>query len=277
MNGIGEKTAAKLLAAMGSVNAALADPHAAVAAIGKAAAGKLTTAEARAALDRNRDLMAIRRDVPVDPAACQPAVTADTVAAVLRDRHLRSLVDRVAAALCRPALPSSPPRRREQSTVVPEPLTEDAGPLPMAQRDQPAAPALERADPSPVCPSCGREAAAALPFAQLDDSQRPVLTGGEILVHAEHPVGDLLAVLVDGVWAVRRIQVGEYYLPPGNRRRAHYCQTYPFECAVPGCGEPARMYACGPRCDRHPPAPGGWPSVGARNRVSPLPSDPKAP
>lgn len=106
----------------------------------------------------------------------------------------------------------------------------------------------------------GREAIAALQLAQLDDSQTPVLIGEEVLVDADHVAGDLMAVLVDGIWAVRRIHFGEHNLPPGNRRRSHYCQTYPYECAVPDCGRPARLYPCGPRCDRHPPL-GGWPSV----------------
>lgn len=101
--GIGPKTAARLLAAMGSVDAALEDPTAAGSAVGKAAAAKLRTEQARAALDRNRQIMAIRRDVPVDPQACRPQVDPRAVAAVLRERHLPKLTDRVTAALCRPA------------------------------------------------------------------------------------------------------------------------------------------------------------------------------
>lgn len=240
VHGIGEKTAARLLAALGTVDKALEDPAATTAAIGKAYAGKLATDDARAALDRNRTIMAIRRDVPVDPEACRPTTDPATVATVLRGRHLPTLVDRVTAALC-PA-PSSPTGRH--LTVVPDPAP--AGP-------PPPAPPLVAADPRPTCPDCGQQAAAALPLAEQPTGRPPALTGREVLVDAEHPGGDLVAVLVGGVWAVRRIPAGEYHLPPGNRRRAHHCIAYPYECCVPGCGGPARLYPAGPHCNQHPP------------------------
>lgn len=249
VTGIGPKTAAKLLAALGSVDAALADPAATAAAIGNTAAAKLAGDEARAALDRNHDIMAIARDVPVDPDACRPQVTPATVAAVLHDRHLPSLIDRVTAALCRPAPPSSPPapRQRRHLSVVPDPIPSAAA------EPIPPAPPLVPADPAPVCSECGRECAAALPLAQLGADRTLTLTGAEILVDREHPSGELLAVLVGDVWAVRRIPAGEHYLPSGNRRQAHHCPVYPHKCDVPECGEPARLYPCGPRCDGHAP------------------------
>ncbi|MFI7608843.1 5'-3' exonuclease H3TH domain-containing protein [Micromonospora sp. NPDC049366] len=252
VHGIGEKTAAKLLAALGSVDAALADPEKTTAAIGKAYAAKLATDDARAALDRNRRLMAIRRDVPVDVEACRPSVDAATAAAVLRGLHLPSLVDRVTAALCPPPPSPSPPApapRRRHLTVGPPP----ADPGPPAGGTHPPAPPLERATPAPTCPDCGRPAAALLPLAQLD-AGGPTLTGREVLVDRDDPSGDLLAVQVGGVWAVRPIPAGEYYLPPANRRRAHYCVVYPYKCDVPGCGAPARLYPGGRFCDDHPPS-----------------------
>lgn len=251
VHGIGPKTAAKLLSALGSIDAALADPATTTTAIGKAAAAKLATPEARAAIDRNRQLMTIRRDVPVTPDTCRPTVDPATVAAVLRGRHLPGLIDRVTAALCPPPPgPSTPApaRRRDHLSAVPD------QPAQQAAAAAAAAPPLVHADPPPVCPGCGRECAAALPLAQLDTDRRPTLTGEEILVDGEAPLGDLVAVLVGDVWAVRHVPAGEHYLRPGDRRRAHYCQVYPHTCAVPDCGEPARMYAAGPRCDRHVPS-----------------------
>lgn len=105
---IGPKTAAKLLAGCGTLDAALADPGAALAAVGKSYAGKLTADGAREAIDRNRDLMAPVRTIGVDVAGCRPTVTGGTVAKVLRGRGLPSLIDRVSAALTRPG-PAEPP------------------------------------------------------------------------------------------------------------------------------------------------------------------------
>ncbi|MBM0205788.1 hypothetical protein JNW90_24295 [Micromonospora sp. STR1s_5] len=99
--GIGVKTAAKLLAALGSVDAALADPEATAKAVGKAGAAKLRTEQATAALDRNRKIMAIRRDLPVDLERCRLRTTPDMVATVLEALHLPKLVARVTGALCR--------------------------------------------------------------------------------------------------------------------------------------------------------------------------------
>lgn len=159
--GIGEKTAVKLLAAVGNADAAVdkANREAVAAAVGKAAAAKLHTDEARAVIDRNRSLMAIRRDVPVDLAGCRLAVTSGRVTDVLRERHLPMLIRRTAAALCRPELPAGLPQ---------QPSTAPA-----------AAPPSGRPDPA---------------------------------------------------------------------------VEYPYECPIPGCGRPARLYPAGPRCDVHVPS-----------------------
>ncbi len=125
--GIGPKTAVKLLAACGDVDTALADPDAAAAAVGVAAARRLATAEARAALERNRDIMAIARDVPVDLSVCGPAADPGVVSAQLRRRNLPSLVHRAVAALCwtpaevdQPAAPAYTPPE-----LPPEPVQGD--------------------------------------------------------------------------------------------------------------------------------------------------------
>jgi 5'-3' exonuclease len=68
--GFGEKTAVKLLAAMGTVEAALADPAGTVAAVGKAAARKL--AENEDVWRLNRKIMGMDHTLPVDlPAAAR--------------------------------------------------------------------------------------------------------------------------------------------------------------------------------------------------------------
>lgn len=98
--GIGEKTAVKLLTACGSLNAALADPDAARAAVGKAGAAKLAADSAAAVIARNRDLMTPVADVPVVPAQCRLAGTAAQLAEVLDRWHLSQLSDRTGLALC---------------------------------------------------------------------------------------------------------------------------------------------------------------------------------
>ncbi|MEU7591175.1 5'-3' exonuclease H3TH domain-containing protein [Micromonospora sp. NPDC049230] len=259
VQGYGEKFAAKLLGALGSVAAARENRAALVAAVGPALAAKLTTEAAAAALERNWSLMTMRRDIPIDVHACRPATTTDTVATVLRERHLPKLVDRLTLALCPP--PPAPARRDHLGTI-PDVLAElgaTAIPTPTIEEDpthdQPAPP-LVRADPPPVCPGCGKECAAALPLAQVDGERRPSLTGETILVEHDHPLGDLVAVLVDDVWAVRRIPVRETPRRPENRRRSHACVVYPYTCMVPECGKPARLYATGTWCDEDvPPTP----------------------
>lgn len=69
VHGIGEKTAVKLLAALGDVEAALADEAATVAAVGRAFAERLSAGAGAWRL--NRDVMALRTDIPVDLAAAR--------------------------------------------------------------------------------------------------------------------------------------------------------------------------------------------------------------
>ncbi|WP_431935768.1 5'-3' exonuclease [Micromonospora sp. RP3T] len=251
VDGIGPKTAAKLLAAVDTVDKALeggAPTGTVVGAIGAAAARKLATTLAADALALNREIMAIRRDVPVDVEGCRLAGTRDQVAAVLVDAHVRQLVDVVADALC--PSPPAPPVRGHLTAVA-----RPAGPppaSPTAGGDE-IAPPLPADGPRPVCPGCGQQCAAELPAAQLDNGA-PALTGGTVLVDGVHPYGDLVAVRVGDRWAVRPITHREAYPHPDNRRRAHACTAYPHTCCAPGCGKPARMYAGGPFCPQHPPS-----------------------
>lgn len=246
VNGIGPKYAAKILAAVGSVDKALeetGEPTAAVvAAVGAATARKLTTTEAADALALNRDIMAARRDVPVDVHRCRPTATRDQVTAVLTDAHVRQLATLVADALC-PAPPATPPGHL---AAAPAPATT----TPPAGEDE-IAPPLPTDGPHPTCAGCGRQCAAELPAAQYDRGV-PTLAG-TVLLDGPHPYGDQVAVKVGGRWAVRPVATGEWPLP-ANRRASHVCPVYPYTCCVPDCREPARLYAGGTFCDGHPPA-----------------------
>lgn len=112
VDGIGEKTAARLLAAT-TVEAALADPAVADAAIGRAYAAKL--AAGAADWRRNLEIMAIRRDLPIDlDAARLPAADAATITRTLAAWGLPGLARRLTGALAgaepSPARPAGPVR-----------------------------------------------------------------------------------------------------------------------------------------------------------------------
>lgn len=240
--GIGPKTAAKLLAAAGSLAAALADPDATAAAIGPALAAQLASEQVRKDVARNLEIMAPRRNLPVDVAACRPTVTRTTVAAVLRDWHLPMLTARLSTALRPPTNPA--------------PGTAGPPGVPAPRRAKPDPPQFAPDTPRPVCPDCGRPAGAAIALARLEDpfdtgGRVPVLTGETVLVDRQHPHGDLVAVPVGDVWAVRPVTAGEYHIAPRARRQSHRCPVYPAVCAV--CGQPGNLYACGPRCPDHAP------------------------
>ena len=94
VTGVGPVTAARLLAAYPDVHAALADPEGLARLVGERAARAL--AEQRATYERNRQLMAIRRDLPLDLAAS---------ARPLRPAAVRAALDAAgAASLARPLL-----------------------------------------------------------------------------------------------------------------------------------------------------------------------------
>lgn len=119
IRGVGEKSAAKLLSAFGSMDAVWADiEHNAGAgvakAVGKSFIAKLTDPDSRAAYERNLELMTMRRDVdlgldlteagrgllPLDP---------ERVLAAIDSLELRSLRSPVVAALCSTHTPESAP------------------------------------------------------------------------------------------------------------------------------------------------------------------------
>ena len=82
VKGIGAVTAARLLAAYGTVEEALADPAGWPAARPWVAEALVTQ---RATYELNRELMAIRDDVPLEVATCTRRLDARHVAAVLED------------------------------------------------------------------------------------------------------------------------------------------------------------------------------------------------
>jgi 5'-3' exonuclease len=96
VRGIGPMTAARLLRAYPTVAAALADPAGLGRLLGPYLARVLL--DQRAVFEHNRELMRIRRDVPLDLDACNRPLPRSVVAAVLADRGLGELTDRVARA-----------------------------------------------------------------------------------------------------------------------------------------------------------------------------------
>lgn len=239
VDGIGPKRALALLAACGSLDAALADPAAAVAAIGKAAAAKLTTPEAAAAIARNRELMAPVRDIPVDPDACRLRAEPGPVAEVLRGRGFPGLADRLAAALCPPVLAPSP-----------APVAAVPDPAPGERLEAP--PGLEVPAPGqrPTCGACGLEGIAHVQLVDRDGLD----TGERVLVAlTAHWLGDLVRFRrgPGGSWLVRRLDGQDGATPAAVKLRAHRCPEYPDICVT--CGAPARLYPGGRFCDDHRP------------------------
>lgn len=100
VQGFGEKTAAKLLAALGSVDAALLDPAATEEAIGKSAAKKLVAGISN--YHTNKQVMRLVGDIPVDLDAAIRAPRREDVVATMTRWELPNLVERVANAFCGP-------------------------------------------------------------------------------------------------------------------------------------------------------------------------------
>jgi 5'-3' exonuclease len=92
VRGIGAVTAARLLAAYPSVEAALADPAGVARLLGPSVVEALVTQ--RAVYELNRELMAIRDDVALDVAACSRPLQRQAVLAVLEDHDAAGLADR---------------------------------------------------------------------------------------------------------------------------------------------------------------------------------------
>jgi DNA polymerase-1 len=96
VRGIGQMTAARLLAAYPSVDAALADPDGLVKLLGPYLSRVLL--DNHDVLMRNREVMRIRTDVSIDLDACNQPLDRPVVAAALAARGLEELTDRVAGA-----------------------------------------------------------------------------------------------------------------------------------------------------------------------------------
>ena len=95
--GIGEKTAAKLLARMGDVKTALASPAATAELIGKANAAKLVAG--REVWELNREMMALHSDVPIELDNCVLGTEEHVSSEVMRRWEMPSLATKMATAL----------------------------------------------------------------------------------------------------------------------------------------------------------------------------------
>ncbi|HTE68572.1 MAG TPA: 5'-3' exonuclease H3TH domain-containing protein [Actinomycetes bacterium] len=96
VRGIGAITAARLLAAYGTVEAAMADPAGVTRLLGAWVAEALVTQ--RATYELNRELMAIRDDVALDVATCTRRLDARAVASVLEEHGADELTGRFLGA-----------------------------------------------------------------------------------------------------------------------------------------------------------------------------------
>jgi DNA polymerase-1 len=96
IKGIGAVTAARLLNAYGTVEEALDDPAGVARLLGGWVAEALVTQ--RATYQLNRELMAIRDDVPLDVATCTRRLDPRTVAAVLEEHDAADLTGRFLGA-----------------------------------------------------------------------------------------------------------------------------------------------------------------------------------
>jgi len=95
VRGIGAVTAARLLAAYPDVEAAMADPAGVARLLGPWVVEALVTHKGTYLL--NRELMAIRTDVPLDVDACNRPLQARTVVTVLRERGIEDVAERLVA------------------------------------------------------------------------------------------------------------------------------------------------------------------------------------
>ncbi len=199
VDGIGPKFGAKLLTARGSLDRALADQGATAIAVGKAAAARLCTAEAKAAIARNRDLMEPVADIPVDVDACRLAADPSTVTGVLNAWRMSSLVVRAMVALC----PST------SGDVPPPPLEPSHEPAP-------------RRAPGGVLTCKTSQCGAKIRMVFME-------SGGRMPVDADpHPDGNLGWAKSDLGW--RMIVLGDGEQPADGRRWMTHFKT----CANPG-------------------------------------------
>jgi DNA polymerase-1 len=98
--GIGPKTAAKVLNALGTIHPVLDSPSSLEQILGTKLATKLTTPAARATLIRNLALMTPQTDMDLSPEDHRLRVSARTVRATFAALELPSLSERAVAAFC---------------------------------------------------------------------------------------------------------------------------------------------------------------------------------
>jgi 5'-3' exonuclease len=103
VRGVGERTAAKLLAEFGSVDHALSEPDLLAACVGKSLSARVTSDEGRESIDRNRDIMNLVRDVAIDLDAARLPIDRGRVELVLGRWELEKLVPRLVEQLCHTA------------------------------------------------------------------------------------------------------------------------------------------------------------------------------
>lgn len=234
--GLGPKKAVALLAACGTLDAAIADPDAAAAAIKKGYAARLVTDDAAAAIARNRDIMAEVNYLPFAPEAGRPHLAGGAIARVLKAWQLPSLIERASVVLARPtpvaaarlvpvAAPVSSPGRPARSVVAPS--LEQLG--------------AEQTEADRTCTGCGTVCAARVPLAGG--------TAGEtVLLAAAHMLGDAQLVRIGDGWSAEPIH--GYGGNRDNRCTEHRCIVYPGWCVTPGHDDrPARLYPGGWFCD----------------------------
>jgi 5'-3' exonuclease len=187
--GFGEKTAAKLLAGCGSVSAALADPSAATAAIGRVPAAKLVAG--RAAWEHNVAVMTPRLDVAVDLEAARLAhLDEGHVLATLRAADLPKVSGRLTTKLTAAAGGRGERRSRGEVVSRPDdhevPLPEEApgydeAPMPDAEpQGAPGARRAQRRARQPFDPASVRGPGRGLPEAE-DSTPVVLLPGGRRL------------------------------------------------------------------------------------------------
>jgi 5'-3' exonuclease len=248
--GIGKTKAAQLLAACGTLDAALdaegRPTAAAIAAIGKGYAGKLAAEGAAEAIARNRDIMAPVATLPVDPEACRPKATGRAIAGVLKARGMPSLIKPLVDALTGPdttgaRLVPVAEAKRAARTTPPAPATRDDGRVVRSL----LAPTLEQLgddqdETTRTCAQCGAIAAARVPVLGAE--------GESVLLTGDHVFGEVALVKVGDGWAGERMD--GYGGNRDNRRTVHRCPTYSGLCMTPGHEDrPARLYPGGRFCD----------------------------
>lgn len=93
------------------------------------------------------------------------------------------------------------------------------------------------------CPDCREQGVVLLRYEI--GPEVPVIEGAA-------PTGSLVMVRYGQRWGIRDARPGER-VPTRFLRRRHECRPHPFECLVPGCEFPGRLFAGGTFCEDHRP------------------------